>query len=56
MPYISLEDAKCKLKSWKEDYNKNRPHSSLGNQTPEEFAKAQKQGVFGAPEKTVKMA
>ena len=54
--FLSLEDAKCKLKSWREDYNKNRPHSSLGNQTPEEFAKTQEEEVFEAPEKVVKMA
>lgn len=36
--FLSLEDAKLKIASWKEDYNKKRPHSSLGDKTPEEFA------------------
>ena len=34
----SLGDAKSVLKDWKEDYNHHRPHSSLGNLTPQEFA------------------
>jgi len=35
---MSLDDAREKVESWRQDYNKNRPHSSLGNATPEEFA------------------
>lgn len=36
--FLSLEDARCKIEEWREDYNHNRPHSSLGYQTPIEFA------------------
>lgn len=35
--FTSLEDAQEKIETWRRDYNKNRPHSSLGNLTPEEF-------------------
>jgi len=34
----SLEDAKEKVEEWRQDYNLNRPHSSLGNISPAEFA------------------
>jgi putative transposase len=30
--------ARAAITAWKEDYNRNRPHSSLGNITPSEFA------------------
>ena len=36
--FLSLEDAQEKIESWKQDYNEKRPHSSLGNVPPEEFA------------------
>ena len=36
--FSSLAEARAKINAWKEDYNRNRPHSSLGNLTPEEFA------------------
>jgi putative transposase len=36
--FLSLDDAKAKILDWWEDYNQNRPHSSLGNLTPHEFA------------------
>lgn len=36
--FSSLSEAKKKLKEWKEDYNHQRPHSALGNLTPQEFA------------------
>jgi putative transposase len=32
-----LEDAKSKIEEWRKDYNQARPHSSLGDKTPEEF-------------------
>jgi putative transposase len=32
--FLSLEDAKEKIKSFKEEYNHFRPHSALGNLTP----------------------
>ena len=33
-----LAEAKEMLREWKDDYNQQRPHSSLGNLTPQEFA------------------
>ncbi len=34
--FLSLEDAKDKIQTFKEEYNHFRPHSSLGNLTPNE--------------------
>ncbi len=36
--FVNLADAKRKIEEWRVDYNTFRPHSSLGNLTPEEFA------------------
>ena len=36
--FTSLDEARSQITAWKEDYNRNRPHSSLGNLTPSEFA------------------
>jgi putative transposase len=36
--FMSLEDAREKTEHWRRDYNQNRPHSSLGNVPPEEYA------------------
>ena len=36
--FLTLDEAQEKLESWREDYNTDRPHSSLGNLTPQEFA------------------
>ena len=36
--FLSLEDAREKVEEWRRDYNMNRPHSALGNVTPEEYA------------------
>lgn len=36
--FINLQDAKSKIETWRKDYNCVRPHSSLDNLTPEEFA------------------
>ncbi|MEO7649484.1 MAG: IS3 family transposase [Bryobacteraceae bacterium] len=37
--FVNLADAKRKIESWREDYNQERPHSSLAYRTPAEFAK-----------------
>ncbi len=39
--FLSLQDAQEKLNAWKLDYNDYRPHSSLGNLTPNEFIEMQ---------------
>jgi putative transposase len=31
-------DARTKIMAWHEEYNRERPHSSLGYRTPQEFA------------------
>jgi putative transposase len=36
--FISLDDARRKIEAYRIDYNEVRPHSSLDNQTPIEFA------------------
>jgi putative transposase len=38
--FISLDDARATIELWRRDYNQVRPHSSLDNMTPEEFANA----------------
>jgi putative transposase len=37
--FSSLPEARARITDWKEDYNSQRPHSSLGNLTPDEFAR-----------------
>jgi len=36
--FKSIEEAKEKIEAWRIDYNEHRPHRSLNNQTPSEFA------------------
>lgn len=37
--FTSLDDARLQAAAWRIDYNTHHPHSSLGDLTPEEFAK-----------------
>ena len=39
--FLNLEEAREIIEAWRNDYNKNRPHSSLGMLTPLQFAKQQ---------------
>ena len=48
--FLSLEDAQEKLDQWKMDYNHHRPHSSLGQQTPMEFAARQYPPASATPQ------
>ncbi len=36
-PLLTLADARRIIEAWREDYNTLRPHSALGDLTPEEF-------------------
>jgi putative transposase len=36
--FVSMEDARRKIEAWRQNYNHARPHSSLRNLTPGEFA------------------
>lgn len=35
--FITLADARATVEAWRREYNLERPHSSLGQQTPNEF-------------------
>jgi hypothetical protein len=37
--FFDLEDARETIERWRQDYNTNRPHSSLDDRTPAEFAR-----------------
>ena len=36
--FVSLHSAQKIIENWRQDYNSERPHSSLNDLTPEEFA------------------
>jgi putative transposase len=36
--FVSLPEARALIEAWRIDYNTDRPHSSLGGRTPDEFA------------------
>lgn len=39
--FLSLQQARQIIETWRKDYNEVRPHSSLNNLTPQEFARQQ---------------
>jgi putative transposase len=43
--FLFIEDARDKIENWRKDYNGFRPHSSLENMTPNEFAEQCRQRV-----------
>jgi len=43
--FLTVADAQEKLDAWRTDYNEKRPHSSLGNLTPDEFARLEDRGL-----------
>ena len=40
--FLSPEDAREKIETWRLDYNRERPHSALGNLAPLEYAQSVK--------------
>lgn len=36
--FVNMQEARERIEAWRQDYNQARPHSSLGYQTPAEFA------------------
>jgi len=47
--FINLQHARDLIESFREDYNQCRPHSSLGDMTPAEFAAQKIAGPHGGP-------
>ena len=35
--FLSMKDARQKINAWRKEYNRERPHSSLGNLSPDEY-------------------
>jgi putative transposase len=35
--FASIQEARRKIEEWRKDYNQQRPHSALGNQTPKAY-------------------
>jgi putative transposase len=46
--FQNLFDARRKITAWRKEYNEERPHSSLGYRTPQEFATAMKAAEAGS--------
>lgn len=42
--FLSLDDARSKIERWRIAYNRERPHSSFGNLTPEELISSMRCG------------
>lgn len=40
--FLNLTHARSVIEAWRIEYNSERPHSSLGNRTPQEFAATRK--------------
>jgi putative transposase len=36
--FVDIHDARRKIETWRQDYNRDRPHTALGGMTPKEFA------------------
>jgi putative transposase len=47
--FHTLEEAKDLIEVWRDDYNRLRPHTSLGGLTPVEFARKQAKITTGEP-------
>ena len=47
--FLDATDAQTKLERWRSDFNRNRPHSSLDDRTPAEFAAVAAGRPFALP-------
>ncbi len=46
--FFDLSDVREKLEHWRLDYNQARPHSALGDRSPEEFVREWKESSAGS--------
>ena len=50
--FLSFEDAITKTEDWRIEYNEERPHGSLGNQAPKQFARNERNPEMGRSQKS----
>jgi len=43
--FLSMDDAREKVKTWRQEHNKERPYGALGNVSPSKYASATVKGV-----------
>lgn len=48
--FVTIDEARRHLEAWRLDYNRARPHSSLGNLTPEEYVQQHRVSHLAEPE------
>jgi putative transposase len=48
--FVTIDEARREIDGWRVDYNTARPHSGLGNLTPEEFAEKHRVSYAASPE------
>ena len=46
--FTSIDDARAKIEAWRVDYNRHRPHGSLGNLTPDEYVEQRQNRIVEA--------
>jgi putative transposase len=47
--FLSIDHAKQLIEAWRQDYNQQRPHGSLGHLTPDEFASQRQDRTVAEP-------
>ena len=50
--FLTLQEAQLVIEAWRREYNEERPHSAIGDVTPQEFIRNHQAGVYRAQDST----